>query len=243
MIMTHTQHRAPGPAGLSRAPGGRPATQEATQARHSFVPAVAQRGGSAGNAVAEAVLLGGFLYAAAGGINSKEMIAIAQVLLRRAGVCGYAGLAGYFASRDALRLGVHRTHPRLIAFESATEAERATHPGMRRSLDCALRVLQGSVPDFARGAWFWEGASLRQGGLRHPRRQAGIRFTQPSHNLYHLPDARRSASLHSPSGETRAQREAQIAFESTAAWGSSIFFRHPSAWLRAKGLQPWKEYA
>lgn len=176
-------------------------------------------------------------------MHDKEMIAIAQVLLRRAGVLGYAGLAGYFASRDALRLGVHRTHPRFIAFESATEAERAAHPGMNRALACARRVLQGNVPDFTRGAWFWEGASLRQGGLRHPRRQAGIRFTQPGHNLYHLHDARRSASPNSPALQTRAEREAQIAFESTAAWGASIFFRHPAAWLRAHGVQPWKEYA
>ena len=61
--------------------------------------------------------------------------------------------------------------------------------------------------------------------------------------VYHLPDARRTASPGSPALQTRAEREAQIAFESTAAWGASIFFRHPAAWLRAHGVQPWKEYA
>lgn len=240
--MMHSQNRAPGPAGIPRLGLSRPVAQESTQARHNFSSAASQSVAIAQTPKTDATTLGGYLYAITGGVHEKELIAIAQVILRRASVQGYAGLAAYFTSRDALQLGIQRNHPRLLAFESASISERTAHPGMLRAIDSARKVLQGNVPDLTRGAWFWEGPSLRQGGIRHPRFLAGIRFTQPSHNLYHLPDASRSMLLRTQQVETRAQRDALIAFETTAAWGSSTFFRHPLAWLRANGIQPWKEY-
>jgi len=241
MISAFSQYRIPGPAGATYSTQNQMRVRESRLASRNLWSSM-PRPTTFSQCENEEDVLGGFLFATTSGSNEKEMIAIAQIVLRRAGILDYAGLTGYFASRDAQQLGSRPNPQRLLAFQSASLAERAAHPGMYRALGCARRALGGTAPDFARGAWFWESATLRIGGARHPRRQAGILFMEPSHNLYHLPDARRSTALRGERLETRAKRNAAIAFETTAAWGSSIFFRHPNAWLRANGVQSWKEY-
>jgi hypothetical protein len=67
----------------------------------------------------------------------------------------------------------------------SSEQEIEKHPGMKAAVAAAVNALNGGE-DKSNGAYFWDGADIKTNYAGHFKVRRGIKFTEPSHNIYHI---------------------------------------------------------
>lgn len=169
---------------------------------------------------------------------ADEMLAIAKVMVRQAGLRGWKGVAAFIAGDKTFAYAGHDGNPRHAALLRATPAARRRNPGMKAALEAAEAALSGAGADPSNGAYFWDGSDLKANYAAHPKVVQGIRFTDPSHDIYKL------GSNEVPGEEfwrdangkkTKSRGKWKHVWDSAAAQGGTVFWKYNDDYLKATG--------
>ncbi len=120
----------------------------------------------------------------------------------------------------------------------------AASPGMTPAVQAARYAL-ARRPDYSGGGYVWDGADLQTNYTSHAKVRLGIYFTAPEHDIYRvgskaLPEAQGEywdIPTHK-NGQLRRGKERgryTYTYESTAAYGGTVFWRLTAALLQATG--------
>jgi hypothetical protein len=102
---------------------------------------------------------------------------------------------------------------------------------MSWALWAAENALEYWGHDYSNGAFFWQGRDLVNQFREHRGNvyPYGLKFTNPKHNIFGLTEHKRESK------ETQNKNKYEYAYETTAAWGNTIFLRHTKEWLKIPG--------
>jgi hypothetical protein len=170
----------------------------------------------------------------------EEMAAIASVLVRQSDerdqkldvLLGPKGTFAFAASDG---------NPRTAAFRKVSPHARETDSGMALAIKAAHNALDDGK-DYSNGAYFWDGADIKTNYANHPKVKLGFKFTDPKHNIYNIKETSVDITVHwkvpGKDGKLvdgKARGSYTYVYESTAAWGGTIFWRYSDAYLKATG--------
>lgn len=168
----------------------------------------------------------------------EEMAAIANVLVRQQVARGHAGIATFIRTDRTFAYAAHDGNARFERLRAATEDEIAADTGMSDAVRAARNALSPNPVDYSNGAYFWDGADIRSNYDRHPKVRGGIRFGDASHNIYGIDekDVPGEEWWRNAAGQnTRLRGRWDYKYESTAAYGGTIFWRYNPDFLQATG--------
>lgn len=195
----------------------------------------------------------------------EEMTAIACVCLRQQKSRGI-DLDALFSRKENFAFAAVDGNPRTAAFRKATPAQRAGHAGMAMAIQAAQLAIAGGT-DPSNGGYFWDGRDIKTKYDKHPKVLCGLRFTDKTHNVLGIvesdvsedcdwvkafcsdkPNAtaqydetEREVTCYTVHGSRRTERGrfSQV-WESTAGYGSTIFWRHTDEFCKATGNKVFK---
>ena len=182
----------------------------------------------------EVRLLAAMAYGEASATNNPdEIYALASVLKRQCDARGYRDMASFAAGEPTFSFVVNDGNRRFAKFKKASNAEIQADAGMKIALEAAKNALTGG-PDKSNGAWFWDGADIKSNYNAHFKVKSGIRFTNPQHNIYNIPDSTKlvikyKVNRKKINGKFEISKEEiyryDHVYESTAAYGGTIFWK------------------
>lgn len=168
----------------------------------------------------------------------EEMAAIANVLVRQQLARGHAGVAAFILADRTFAYAAHDGNARFERLRAASEDDIAADAGMSAAVRAARNAMSPTGLDYSNGAYFWDGADIRSNYDRHPKVRAGIRFGDPAHNIYGIEekDVPGEEWWRNAAGQkTKLRGSWSYKFESTAAYGGTIFWRYNPEFLQATG--------
>lgn len=168
----------------------------------------------------------------------EEMAGIANVLVRQQKARGHASIAGFIRGDRTFAYAAHDGNARFERLRAATEEQIAADAGMSSAVRAARNALAPAGTDYSNGAYFWDGADIRSNYSRHPKVRDGIRFGDPAHNIYGIDekDVPGEEWWRNAAGQnTRLRGQWSYKYESTAAYGGTIFWRYNPDFVRATG--------
>lgn len=186
----------------------------------------------------DVLLLAGVVYGEASTQNVyEEMAAIANVLVRQQKARNTT-LALLLGSNSTFAYAASDSNQRTAAFRKASPDQRAKDTGMSYALKAAVNAI-GNGKDYSNGAYFWDGADLKSNYDNHPKVKQGIKFTDPSHNIYNIKETSVDVTTYWQitkngklvNGEKRGSYT--YVFESTAAYGGTVFWKYGDDFLKA----------
>lgn len=191
----------------------------------------------------EEFLLAGIAYGEASERNVyEEMAAIANVLVRQGTARNYVGLAEFLNKDRTFAFAASDGNPRVALFREASPETCQMDAGMLAALRAARNALSAHGHDYSNGAYFWDGRDIATNAL-HPKRRAGLKFTKPEHDIFGIGDQLLKQAIVKywthKGKQTKERGRYQWVYESTAAWGQTIFWRLNQAYLQAAGGRPW----
>ncbi|QIL83011.1 hypothetical protein G7047_26030 [Diaphorobacter sp. HDW4A] len=176
----------------------------------------------------------------------EELAAIANVVVRMMRARGYSAVRSFLTGDTTYAYGVKST--RYGVYSKASMAGITRSRGMMLALRAAENALSANPTDYSNGAFFWEGrdfADKVKGGKSSQRYGRGFKFSKPEHNIYDMKDNILPKTTvywkDSHSKDTKRVRgEYEYAYETTAAYGGTIFIRYASQWVSATGGKEWQ---
>ncbi|HEX5245478.1 MAG TPA: hypothetical protein VFW23_19620 [Tepidisphaeraceae bacterium] len=129
-------------------------------------------------------------------------------------------------------------NPRTAAFHKASPHARNISHGMSMAIKAAHHALDYGE-DYSNGAYFWDGLDIKIKDRKHFRVLKGIKFTKPEHNIYHMEESRVNITIHEKIHKDGKLVDGAVrgnytyVFESTAAWGGTIFWQYSKDFLKA----------
>lgn len=180
--------------------------------------------------------------------DADEMYAIASVLVRQMTARGFDSIKSLTSKDKSFSFAVGDGNPRFNALMKATDKVIEKNVAMQSAVDAARNAL-AKGPDKSNGAWFWDGIDIKTNYRHHPKVKVGIKFTEPSHNIYKLQDSTRLVIKTKKIVVVDEHKKRRVIteeigrfdheYDSTAAWGGTIFWKLNDDFLRVtKG----KEY-
>lgn len=165
--------------------------------------------------------------------NADEIYAVASVLVRQRDARGYTDITTFASSEPSFSFVVGDGNKRYQRFMKAEAEEINKNPGMRIALAAAKNALSGGE-DKSNGAYFWDGADIKSNYKKHAKVRVGIKFTDPSHNIYDIKDSTKLVIKYKvvkkkikgkvTLEKTELWRYDHI-YDSTAAHGGTIFWK------------------
>jgi hypothetical protein len=173
--------------------------------------------------------------------DENEMSAIASVLVRQRDARGYTDIATFAAQEPSFSFVVSDGNARYSKVMKALEADIAKHKGMKAAVKAAINAINGG-PDKSNGAYFWDGADIRSNYKRHFKVRHGIKFSDPAHNIYNIPESTKVGIVYkitkkknAKTGQVTTAREEvgryDHHYDSTAAYGGTIFWKFNQQFL------------
>jgi len=173
----------------------------------------------------------------------EEMAAIASVIVRQVKARGTT-LQTLLGPKSTYAFAASDGNPRTKAFRTVSAAERLNNAGMASALKAARNALDGG-PDYSKGAYFWDGADLKT-NPNHAKVLLGVKFTKPEHNIYKMKDSGKERTTHwmvkDKTGklvEGKVRGTYTYVYESTAAYGGTVFWKFTDSYLTATGSKPY----
>ncbi|MFC6032294.1 hypothetical protein GM655_10100 [Pseudoduganella danionis] len=174
--------------------------------------------------------------------NLDEMYALASVLERQRIARGFPDISTFAAKDKNFSFVVSDGNPRYQKFTRASELEITHNTGMQFAIEAAQNAMSGGS-DFSNRAFFWDGADIKEKYKTHAKVRVGIRFSKPEHNIYKIAESTLLVIKHknivrvdSSTGKRVLSREEigrfDHVYESTAAWGGTIFWKLSSEYLQ-----------
>jgi hypothetical protein len=175
----------------------------------------------------------------------EEMAAIANVIVRQK-TARATTLAKLLGPKSTYAFAASDGNARTKALKDAKPADRLKNAGMVSALKAAKNALDAKGTDYSNGAYFWDGADIKTNYSNHPKVKLGIKFTKPEHNIYKIKESSVDVTtywqVHGKDGKLVNGKERgkyTYTYESTAAYGGTIFWKYGADFLKATGN---KEY-
>jgi hypothetical protein len=179
-----------------------------------------------------------------GSINNvfEEMAAIANVLVRQQKARGYKTVSGFIAANKTYAFAAHDGNQRYGRLMKAKLAAINADAGMKAAVKAAINALSDKGRDYANGGYFWDGADVKSNYAKHPKVLKGIHFTDEVHNIYKIANKDAPGEEfyrdkdNKPTKKSRGKWD--YAYESTAAWGGTVFWKYNDDFLKATANKP-----
>ncbi|WP_033370858.1 hypothetical protein, partial [Caldimonas sp.] len=179
-----------------------------------------------------------------------ELQALASILVRQRDARGYKDIASFARGEPTFSFVVNDGNKRYAKLMKASDQEIEKDTGMRRAVAAAKNALAGG-PDMSNGGWFWDGADIKTNYKNHFKVKHGIRFTDPSHNIYGIEESTKVVILYKrikvrdKSTGTVSVKQEEVGrydhvYQSTAAHGGTIFWRLNPEYLRLTRAKEYK---
>lgn len=172
----------------------------------------------------------------------EEMAAIANVLVRQQKARGYKSISAFISTDKNFAYAAHDGNERYKQFMAAGESQIAASKGMAAALKGAINALSPVPVDYSGGAYFWDGADIKSNYEKHAKVRGGIRFSKVAHNIYEIKEKEVPGEewwRDAQGKKTKLRGQWKYKYESTAAWGGTIFWKYNQDFLTATGN---KEY-
>ncbi len=188
----------------------------------------------------EEILLAAMAYGEAStGDVAEEMYAIANALVHQRDCRKYATISALTKGVPSYSFVISDGNARYAKFNKATAKARAADKGMNAALAGAKNALSSSGTDYSNGAYFWDGADLKT-NTKHAKRVAGLKFTDAAHDIYALGDLLLAKPvvvnwLDKNGKATKERGRYDHVWESTAAYGGTVFWRKNADYMKATG--------
>lgn len=167
--------------------------------------------------------------------DPDEMFAIASVLVRQRDARGYKDIMHFTAREKSFAFAVSDGNDRYADLMKASEKKIELQPGMKIAISAAANALEGGE-DKSNGAYFWDGADIKSNYQHHFKVRRGIKFTDPSHNIYGIQDSikleikYKTTKIKNTSTGKVSTTRVEIGrydhqYDSTAAYGGTIFWK------------------
>jgi len=190
----------------------------------------------------EKKLLAAIVYGESSSSNvENEMYAIASVMVRQKNARGYADIQSFVKEDPSFSFVVNDGNPRFKLLLGASIGEIEKNPGMTMAYAAAENALRNGI-DKSNGAYFWDGADIKTNYKKHYKVRHGIKFSNSSHNIYSIEESlhvvvRMKVTKIKVNGKVTEHREevarADHTYESTAAYGGTIFWRISPEYIKA----------
>lgn len=133
--------------------------------------------------------------------------------------------------------------PRYNRFMKANEADIQADSGMALALKCAQSALADTGADPSNGAYWWDGLDFKTNYSGHPKVRDGFHFSAPEHNIYDVKETSHETTIYWKVRDKKTGKEVnskvrgkfKYVWESTAAYGGTIFWKHDADYLTASG--------
>jgi len=186
----------------------------------------------------EFVLLAAVSYGEASWKNvAEEMAAIAKVIVRQK-EARKTSIAKLLGPNSSYAFAASDGNARTGAFLKASPKERLANSGMVLALKAAQGAM-GDGFDCSSGAYFWDGADIKSNYANHPKVKLGIKFTDPKHNIYGIAETSVDKTEYwldaNKKPTANARGKYKCVYESTAAYGGTIFWKYGADFLKATG--------
>lgn len=182
--------------------------------------------------------------------NQDEMMAIASVLVRQRDARGYKDMNSFVAGEKTFSFVINDGNVRYTSLMNASEKDISQNSGMQDAISAAKNALSGG-PDLSNGAYFWDGADIKTNYANHFKVKQGIKFTDPSHNIYGIKDSTRLivkykiTKIRDKTTKKTTTQKVEIGrydhvYESTSAYGGTIFWKFSNEYLKVTHAKEYK---
>jgi len=168
----------------------------------------------------------------------EEMAAIANVLVRQQKARSYPTIGEFIKKDTTFAFAAHDGNARYAKLVLAKDSEIVSDKGMSAALNAAINALSTTGIDYSNGAYFWDGADIKSNYDKHPKVRGGIHFTDPKHNIYGIEekDVPGEEWWRDAQGKnTKLRGKWNYKYESTAAYGGTIFWKYNADFVKATG--------
>ena len=180
--------------------------------------------------------------------DRKEMFALASVLHRQMKARGYTSIRTFGVTDRTFSFVTSDGNDRYKQLMHAKPETINQDNGMKTAVMAARNAMCGGE-DFSNGAYFWDGADIKSNYSNHFKVKHGIQFTEPQHNIYGVqPSTMKTVFLYRNkksriNGKTVIEKQlidsADHVYESTAAYGGTIFWKQSTHYLNVTRAKPW----
>ena len=175
--------------------------------------------------------------------DPNEIGGIAWSVANRARAWDNKTLEQMLAADPNYTYAVKDGNPRFKRLMTASEAEILTDKGMSLALECAKSALANNGTDPSNGAYWWDGLDFKTNYANHPKVLNGFLFGAPEHNIFDVRETSYEITLYWKVRDKKTGKEVNSkvrgsykhVWESTAAYGRTIFWKHDAAYLSATG--------
>jgi len=191
----------------------------------------------------ELLKLGGVAYGEASTKDVyEEMAGIASVVVRVKDA-RKTTISNLLSGNSTYAFAASDGNSRHGKFMKASVDERNADTGMRYGVKAAINAITGGH-DYSNGAYFWDGADIGTNYKNHAKIKKGFKFTDDSHRIYNVGGSpiadneleTQTTYWYDKKGKaTKVRGTYTYTYETTAAWGGTIFSKKTSEYLKATG--------
>ncbi|WP_084267502.1 hypothetical protein [Azohydromonas lata] len=180
--------------------------------------------------------------------DADELFALASVLVRQRDARGYDSITEFVKSEKTFSFVTSDGNKRYMKIMNASEENIAKDKGMSTAVEAAKNALKGG-PDKSNGAYFWDGADIKSNYNNHFKVKHGIRFSDPSHNIYDIKESTKEVIVYKVIKKKIGKREITEKIESgrydhiyisTAAYGGTIFWKFNPVYIETTRAKEYK---
>ncbi|MCG2576842.1 hypothetical protein LZ012_07530 [Dechloromonas sp. XY25] len=193
--------------------------------------------------------LAAIAYGEASGANdANEIGGIAWAVANRARAWGEKTVGQLLAADPNYTYAVKDGNPRYKKLMAASEKEVAADKGMTLALDCASNALANTGTDPSNGAYWWDGLDFKTNYQNHPKVKDGFHIIEPAHNIFDVKETSYLTTIYWKVRDKKTGKEVnskvrgtyKYVWESTAAYGKTIFWKHDADYLKATAGKAYK---
>lgn len=185
---------------------------------------------------------------ASGENNPLEIAAIAWAVANRARAWGQKSIDELLTADPNYTYVIQDGNPRFKRLMRASEREIASDPGMSIAVREAKNALTNKGTDPSNGAFWWDGLDFKTNFKNHPKVKDGFHITDPSQNIFNVKEVHQNRTVYWKIQDPKTNKEINAKvrgtyshiWETTAAYGKTIFWKHGSDYLKATGSKPYK---
>jgi hypothetical protein len=188
--------------------------------------------------------LAAIAYGEASTANVKDEIsAIAWAVANRARAWGGKTVDELLKADPNYTYAVTDGNARYNLLMESSEVDIAKNPAMQHAIDSAQAALDNSGDDPSNGAFWWDGKDFKTNFKNHPKVKNGFHIADPSHNIFDVKDVSKPTTIYWKVRDKKTKKivnskvrgKYEYVWESTAAYGSTIFWKHNDDYLTATG--------
>lgn len=180
--------------------------------------------------------------------DANEIGGIAWAVANRARAWGGKTLDQMLTADSNYTYVVKDGSPRFNRMMKASETDIAADKGMALALECAKSALANLGNDPSNGAYWWDGVDFKTNYANHPKVADGFHFRAAAHNLFDVKETSHETTLYwkvrdRKTGKvvnSKVRGSYKYVWESTAAYGKTIFWKHDADYLKATGGKPYR---